>query len=284
MRLLDDRQVAMFRELGYLAPIDVIDPERVPVLTDAIDEYLASNTTVETFDLTDPILIREVPDAETGARFEYADAPNPSPTVFPFFFNIWKHDDRFREVAFDPAPARLAKQLLGAEAVLLMEDNIVIKEPHTGPVPFHQDYSYWPLERPTAVTLWITLGDVDASTGSMQVVLRTHRLGDRLPLSFADGRSFMGEHWANACEVPSAPGDEGHKLHSYSLTSGQGGFHDAMVWHGSTPNRSDRRRSAYVLRYVEAGSIWQGGVRMPYDDIGCEAGQPLTEAHFPLVL
>ena len=283
MDRLGSRQLDQFRDLGYVAPLDVLSPERAMVLLDAIDDYLAAEAVLDTFDLTDPILIREVVGDDGGKRFEYADVPNPAPTVFPFFFNIWRHDDRFREVAFDPGPAVVAKQLLGADEVLLMEDNIVVKEPHTGPVPFHQDYSYWPLDRPFAVMLWIALGDMDAARGSMQIVPRSHLLGERLPVSFGDGRSLMAEHWPHATEVPTAPDADGHELHSYEFTSGQGGFHDAMVWHGSTPNTSDLRRSAYVIRYVVAGSIWQGGVRMPYDDIDCAPGEPLTESHFPRV-
>ena len=93
----------------------------------------------------------------------------------------------------------------------------------------------------------------------------------------------MAEYWPDTPEIPSDPTDFGYELYSYDISAGQGGFHDAMVWHGSTPNETDVRRVAYVIRYVEEGSIWQGGVRMPYDDVGCEPGMPLTTDHFPRV-
>ena len=54
------RQLDQFRDLGYVAPLDVLSPERAMVLLDAIDDYLAAETVVDTFDLADPILIREV--------------------------------------------------------------------------------------------------------------------------------------------------------------------------------------------------------------------------------
>ncbi len=280
---LIDNDLDSFTADGFVAPLRAMSEADARQLRAAVCAHLDGERELDMFELTDPIMIREVDAPDGGRRLEYADKPNRSASTFPFFFNIWRHDERFRRVAMNRALAGVACRLLGADDVLLMEDNIVVKEPGSGVVPFHQDYSYWPLATPSAVTVWIALDDMDSSNGSMQVAKGTHRLGERLPLSFGDCRSLMREHWPEVAEVPQDPTGDGHEVVTYSMTAGQCGFHDAMVWHGSLPNRSDQRRIAYVIRYVVPGTIWQGGLRMPYDDIGCAPGEPLTADHFPLI-
>lgn len=255
MDRLGSRQLDQFRDLGYVAPLDVLSPERAMVLLDAIDDYLAAEAVLDTFDLTDPILIREVVGDDGGKRFEYADVPNPAPTVFPFFFNIWRHYDRFREGGVRPRSGR------GSEAAARCGRSAPDGGQHRGQGAAHRAgalppgllvLAARPAVRGDAVDC---VGDMDAARGSMQIVPRSHLLGERLPVSFGDGRSLMAEHWPHVTEVPTAPDADGHELHSYEFTSGQGGFHDAMVWHGSTPNTSDLRRSA-----VPSGTSWPDSI------------------------
>ena len=40
------------------------------------------------------------------------------------------------------------------------------------------------------------------------------------------------------------------------LRGGEFSLHDVFLVHGSQPNRSDKRRAAYVLRFMPASSLW----------------------------
>ena len=55
-----------------------------------------------------------------------------------------------------------------------MEDGAVDQEAEVvgGKLAWHQDYAYWPLATPGAVTCWIALDDVGAENGGMQVARR----------------------------------------------------------------------------------------------------------------
>jgi ectoine hydroxylase-related dioxygenase (phytanoyl-CoA dioxygenase family) len=196
-------------------------------------------------------------------------------------FNLWKTDDRFRDIGLRSGLANWARQLLGAERVLLMEDNVVMKNGNTGRLPWHQDYSYWPLAEPSAVTVWIALDSIDAANGAMEVVPGSHEWGERLPVSFGDGIPFMAEDRPGITAVPTDPGSDNYEVVSYRLRPGECGLHSPMLWHGSAPNASPRPRRAFILRYVAVGTVWLGESRFPYDDIGCPVGSPLTEEHFP---
>lgn len=260
----------------------MLSETRAAELAGALDEHLDGRVASDVYELTDPIQIRAVERAE-GRHLEYVPGGRTAPSVFPFFFNLWRQDARFRSVAFDPDFGALACQLLDCNEVLLMEDNAVAKLPHTPELPWHQDLSYWPITEPVAVTFWIALDPVDAENGAIQMVPGSQLLGERLPVGFGDGEPLLRRERPEATETPHDPASEGYPVVTYDLAAGEAGFHDAMVWHGSTPNTTDRPRRAYVLRYLRSGTTWWGSVRMPYDDIGCPIGEPVDGRHLPVV-
>jgi len=281
---LSDDQLAQYHRDGYIFPIRALSEQQVADLRGAIDEHLSKKISSERYELTDPVVIRHVEQDDGRSTLEYdEEAATEDPDTFPFLFNLWKYDERFRAVGFDTGLAGIAAQILGTRDLLLMEDNAVVKYPRTGTLPWHQDYSYWPLEKPNAVTVWIALDHVSAGNGAMQVVPGSHKWGERLPVSFGEARSFMHEERPGVPEITQDPAAEGHPVVTYELEPGECGFHSAMVWHASTPNSSDTLRAAFVLRYLASGTTWLGGVRFPYDDVGCKAGDPIGADHFPVV-
>ncbi len=287
---LSTEEIEGYRTDGYISPIQVLSQDEVAILREAIDEHLAGKIDSEQYELTDYARIRRVPGPDGTMLFEYegddddADTSETSKrSTFPFLFNLWKVDERFAAIGRNPVIAGIARQLIGCDEVLLFEDNSVIKRPHTSLLPWHQDYSYWPLEEPAAVTAWIAIDHITEENGAMQVVPRSHELGERLPVRFGSSTAFMQESRPDIPEVPQDPASEGRPILSYGLQPGQCGFHHPLLWHASSPNTTARPRTAFVLRYVATGTIWLGAARFPYDDVGCPIGNPLSGAHFPAV-
>ena len=286
---LTKEEIDLFHEQGFLFPIRVLSDDQVEDLRRALDDHLSGRIESETFELTDPILESEEKAAVgSGAAAAVADKTEKKPHSVPFLFNLWERDDRFKTVVFDPVIAGLARQLLGSAEVVLMEDGAVIKNPQVGKtLHWHQDYAYWPLATPSAVTAWIALDRVNVENGAMQVAVRSHALGERLPVEFGDGRSFMHDERPGVEEIPKDPAAEGHEIVSYDLQPGECGFHDALLWHASGPNTSPNIRRGFVPRYVAGGTVWLGTKRFPYnfndDEVGCEIGGPIGGPHFPTV-
>jgi len=280
---LTQAEIDRYHADGYLAPFRFLSAQTAQMIRGAIEDHITGRIASERYELTDPVVVREVDDANGKVRYEYDESVHSEKThTFPFLFNMWKWDERIKAVSHDPVIAGIARQLLGADKVLLMEDNGIVKNPQSKNIPWHQDYSYWPLEQQTtAVTLWLSLGHTDEANGGMQIAPGTHRTGEHLPVAFADDSAFMENR--KLPEVPQDPVAAGYDVITYKMTPGEGGFHHPMVWHGSPPNTTDEPRYAFILRYVGAGSIWLGDTRMPYNDVGCEVGEPLSEKHFPLV-
>lgn len=280
---LSAEEVERFRRDGYLAPLQALEEDEVRALRAAVIEHLSGETDAERFELTDDVQIRAIDTDAEQPEYEYVDEVDyPDLREFPFLFNLWKVDSRFARIAHNPRLVGYAKQLLGVDEVLLMEDNVVVKAPGSKYLPWHQDYSYWPLGEPSAVTVWIALDAIGPSNGAMEVAPGTQREGERLPVRFMDGSSFMADERPGVPPVPGNPRTLGYRVYTYELEAGQCGIHDALIWHGSTPNRTSDIRSAFILRYVAVGTTWLGSTRIPYEDIGCAVGAGLNPDHFPL--
>jgi ectoine hydroxylase-related dioxygenase (phytanoyl-CoA dioxygenase family) len=289
---LTPEEIGRFHEQGFLLPVRVLSDQQVEELREALDDHLSGRMQSETFELTDPIMAESDSAAigagtATAVREKTEAEVEKKPHSNPFLFNLWERDERFRNVAFNPVIAGMAAQLLGSSGVVLMEDGAIVKNPQIGKrLSWHQDYSYWPLATPAAVTAWIALDRVTLENGAMQVAAGSHKLGERLPVEFGDGRSFMHDERPGVEAIPADP-TAGNEIVSYDLQPGECGFHDALLWHASAPNTSSNIRRAFVPRYVAAGTVWLGSKRFPYnfsdEEVGCEIGGPIGGPHFPVV-
>lgn len=280
---LSAREIDDYQDQGFVQPVDAITATSAAALCRATAEHIAGVVPTERYELTDDITVERIESEDGTTTYEYRDEQQTIPHTLPFLFNVWRLDDRFRQIALDPHLGAMARQLLGCQDVLLMEDNVVAKMAGAGTVPWHQDISYWPIEECSAVTLWIALDRIGPENGAMIVVPGSHTSAEHLPVQFRDAATFMHQYRPDVPELTQHPEREGHRTVSYALNPGQAGFHHPLLWHGSTPNRSADTRVAYVLRYVASGTTWLGSSRVPYDDVGCAVGQALSPEHFPLV-
>lgn len=288
---LTSEEIADYHENGYLFPIRVLDDAQVEQAREALEDHLAGRRESQTYELTDPIVEADAGKATvgSGATSAVAEATEAQkkPHSVPFLFNLWERDERFWEIVSNPVIAGMARQLLGADEVVLMEDGAVIKKPVVGgKLAWHQDYAYWPLAEPNAVTCWIALDDVSPENGGMQVAAKSHKLGEKLPVEFGDGSSFMHDARPGIGEVR-PPEEAGLDVVGYTLKAGECAFHHALLWHASGPNTSQNPRRGFIPRYVAGGTTWLGAERFPYnytdDELECAVGEPIHGPHFPRI-
>lgn len=287
---LTPQEVAEYHERGFLLPIRVLDDAQVETARQALEEHLEGGRDSKTYELTDPIVEKEgaatVGAGSASAVLEKAEVEK-KPHSVPFLFNLWERDERFWSIVSNPVIAGMARQLLGSEEVVLMEDGAVVKKPTVGGrLAWHQDYAYWPLAAPNAVTCWIALDDVSSANGAMMVADGSHKLGEKLPVEFGDGSSFMHDERPGIGEVR-PPEEVGLDVVGYELNAGECGFHHALLWHASGPNTSPNPRRGFIPRYVAGGTTWLGAQRFPYnytdEELECAPGEPIHGPHFPRI-
>ncbi len=112
-------------------------------------------------------------------------------------------------------------------------------------VDWHQDCSYWPLTPTKSVTVWLAIDDADLENGCMEVVVGSHTQG---LIEFAESDAGAG----NVLNQTVADPEKYGRIQATPLQAGQFSIHSDLLLHGSSPNRSSRRRCGLTLRYCPA--------------------------------
>jgi len=203
----------------------------------------------------------------------------PGPNDLIKIDNAWWADPDLGALARDPRVAEIAAALLGADAVLLWQDQLLYKPPG-GPsettIGWHQDWASWDTvaSRDGFVTAWVAFDDVDDSNGAMQMIPGSHAWG-LLPGAsnfFATDRDAQLDGLGLEHDVVAE---------SVVMQAGQVSFHHSLTFHGSGPNASDRMRRSLAIHFVDAKveavskqGIWQHYNLTLFQERGGQLGEP----------
>jgi hypothetical protein len=210
--------VASYWRDGYLFPIRVADAERAA----------AWRAQIEAFE----------------ARWR-DDASLPRPFVDYTRANLHVVSSVAARLAHETAVLDVVESIIGPDICCWMVE-LIVKEPRSPKLlTMHQDLTYWGLDGADGlVTAWLALSDVTVANGAMRFVRGSHHLGqvahrdtfghDNL---LSRGQEVVVEHDpADAVDV--------------ELSAGELSLHHGLMFHGSGPNTTDRRRIGLVMRFV----------------------------------
>ena len=121
--------------------------------------------------------------------------------------------------------------------ILVWRTNFFVKPPSSPQfVSWHQDATYWDLEPVVATTAWLALSDCSPQNGCVRVIPGSHRWG---LLPHAD--RWSDENMLSRGQTADIDVDEDRAV-DLALHPGEMSLHDAMVLHGSPPNRAEHPR------------------------------------------
>src|SRR5436190_1505785 len=129
--------------------------------------------------------------------------------------------------------------------LLCWTTNFFIKEAaNPAFVSWHQDSTYWGLDRPDVVTAWVALTPSNKANGAMDYIPGSHTK-DQIPHrdTFAKN-NLLTRGQEVAVEV-----DES-KAVAITLEPGEISLHHVRLVHGSPPNPSHDRRIGFAIRYI----------------------------------
>jgi non-heme Fe2+,alpha-ketoglutarate-dependent halogenase len=153
---------------------------------------------------------------------------------------------------FLPALDRLLRddRLTGLVAGILGEDllalsaDLFIKAPSSPKrITWHQDVNYWGLEPLKVLTAWVAFTSATIENGCMRYAPGAHRAR----LKHAERKTddnMLTKGQEIAVEI-----DEADAV-AVELAPGKVAFHDGLAPHASGPNRSDKPRIGFAIRYV----------------------------------
>lgn len=251
--MIADRDVAFYREHGYLVVPGVLDARAVESLHHEMDAVLEGARGVAAH--------TDVYDLEPGHR---PDAPRvrriKTPhRFFPGFAALYRH----------PGLVAIVQRLLGP-AVRLHGSKLNLKAPrHGSPVEWHQDWAFYPHTNDDLLAVGVMLNDCTPDNGPLLVVPGTHTgpVWDH----HADG------YFCGAVD-PAAITAEIARAVPLVGPAGSMSFHHVRLLHGSAQNVSDRPRALLLYEYAAADAWPLMGVRDLADFDGrLVAGEPSLE-------
>ena len=100
------------------------------------------------------------------------------------------------------------------------------------------------------LTVWIPLDDVTTENGPMQFIPGSHQSRKLFSHSWAEGDDKTINLMTDAEHFDAATAEP------LIIKAGQVSFHDVYMIHGSTANRTDKRRAAFIIRLMPASSFY----------------------------
>jgi ectoine hydroxylase-related dioxygenase (phytanoyl-CoA dioxygenase family) len=137
------------------------------------------------------------------------------------------------------------ESLIGPSIKLFSDQTLMKPAFHGSAIIWHQDYPYWPFDRPELVSCWLAIDAATRENGCMLLIPGSHRDGV-LPTQESSKRLRDQEGADNrphvAVELPA-----GHCL-----------FHHCLTLHSSPPNSSPESRRAISITFMPGDLKWTG--------------------------
>lgn len=135
-----------------------------------------------------------------------------------------------------------------SQDLVLFQDVLMSKSYGHLPFSWHQDYPYWPIDRPHGFVLWCPLQDTDEFNGGLGLASGSHLWGSGPPVDLVNGCPQSGSIGIVPLNlVPEFP----------SLKAGDALIFSPLMWHTSSQNQTKIERLAWSSSWVYKGSRWK---------------------------
>jgi chlorinating enzyme len=210
-KLLTPEQVAQFERDGFVSPVRVMSEAAAAELRARLEEFEASQ----------------------GGPLAGA-LRHKSHLLFTWLAELVRRDKILDAI----------EDIYGPD-LLVWTTNFFIKEKAAPAfVSWHQDSTYWGLDKPDVVTAWVAFTKADESNGAMEVIPGSHKT-DQIP----HRDTFEKDNLLTRGQEVAVEVDEKEAV-TLALRPGEMSLHHVRLVHGSPPNTSDDRRIGFAIRYV----------------------------------
>ncbi len=210
-KILTPAQIEQFRRDGYVHPIRIMSEAQAGALRARLEAYEASH----------------------GGPIK-GDMRQKSHLLFSWLGDLIRHETLLDAI----------EDLYGPD-LLCWSSGFFIKEPRNPAfVSWHQDSTYWGLNKSDVVTAWIALSPSTKANGAMEVMPGTHLMAQIPHRDTFAKDNLLTRGQEVAVEVDPS------KAVTIELQPGEISLHHVLLVHGSAPNPSDTRRVGFVGRYI----------------------------------
>lgn len=210
-KMLTQAQIDQFQSDGYVAPIRIMSEEEAAEIRARLEDH----------------------ERKSGGPLRGA-LKHKSHLLFTWLADLVRKDTILDAI----------EDLYGPN-ILCWNTNFFTKEARNPAfVSWHQDSTYWGLDKPDVVTAWVALSPSNKENGAMEVIPGTHTM-DQIPhRDTFDTNNLLTRGQEIAVEV-----DQSRAVR-LDLRPGEMSLHHMRIVHGSPPNPSDQRRIGFAIRYI----------------------------------
>jgi len=210
-KILTESQIEQFRRDGCAFPIRVMPEAEAREIRRKLEDY----------------------ESRSGGPLA-GDLRHKTHLLFP-----WLNDLVRRPAIVDAIEALYGPNLL------CWTTNFFIKEAQNPAfVSWHQDSTYWGLNKPDVVTAWVALTESNEDNGAMTFIPGTHTFDQ---LEHRD--TFAKNNLLTRGQEVAVDVDEA-KAVTITLRPGEISLHHVRLVHGSPANPSNDRRIGFAIRYI----------------------------------
>jgi hypothetical protein len=302
-RGLTGAEVEHFQQYGFARLKQVVPEDEIARLRDAADAALrAIKTSPTRCDLTEFARSGNVEQAcgpgGCAMSFERAQSHDgrglvveelPAAGTMGHFLadcSLWRRSPALRALEMQGELPRMAAELLGARAVRLYDDRLMIKEPGTRErTAFHQDLSYFHVDGDRACVFSLFLDRARRGVGELGFVPSSHRWGQLFKPNFLISEvACPGSEGVDLPAIDAAP--EAFGVQYVDVEPGDVLVHHALTLCGMRGNRGATPCRLFQFCYVDAGLHFRRrpglAVSTLYDKPPLD-GAPLDNAVHPVV-
>ena len=268
IHLLTKKQITEFNQQGFIKGDVVLNDEEVELLRDELDLVMDGKSVKK------PILNRNLLDGGMGMEMTKKE------TVVQIV-NLWMASDAYFNHACNQTICEDIAQLCETDTLRIWHDQVQYKPPVIGGAGnWHQDHPAWPIIQPAdLISAWVALDDATIENGCMWMVPGSHKWGDQQ--KYLSDTSDYKPHHSRKELLPDGANTEPVP---FEIKKGQVGYHHCLTWHGSGPNRSDRKRRAIAVHYMPGHVYYEPTERHPKEaHVSVNPGEILVGDDFPVV-
>ena len=208
----------------------------------------------------------------------------PDGWYFQYIY-MWQKDSVLADVCFHSSLPQAASQLLGANKLNLIHDQVFVKDRASDErTDWHNDGPYWPIKGP-ALSIWLAVDEVNEDTGRLEFLRGSHLWNRWFSTTGPISPGEDNPHF----EAPFDFDTEGHDYETLAWNLAPG---DAVVFHKLTVHganayrREGFKRRAYAVRFADNNATYtdEAGAAPHFCNPDLREGQRLDSDQYPVVL
>jgi ectoine hydroxylase-related dioxygenase (phytanoyl-CoA dioxygenase family) len=185
--------------------------------------------------------------------------------------DIWKYDKYFEKLILEDEIAHTVPLFFNEGSCRLLHDHIINKPiGNNGVIPWHQDYTYWPIDNPNGLSFWLPFSDLGSTSGVLEVIPKSHTFGEEQPIDFMNDVKYFSPN----------------EIKYLTVKKGDLVVLDALTWHRTSMNTSTITRNAYISLWIPTNSRYapeHASWHPVNDNIKVKNGEILNEDWFPVI-